>query len=220
MMRVANIRGPLVFRKGAINNEATPAIGIAYLSAYLKAAGHDVVLVDAVAEGLNEVWPHPDFPDFACQGLTYDETLDRIPDDARVLVFSIMFSGEWPVQRELIRAARERFPDALLVAGGEHVSALTEYVLRDCLALDVCVQGEGERTLLALVEAFEQGRSVTDIPGACFLDNEGRFTLAAEQPRIREIDNLPGRIGRTVIWRNSGTPENPSAHRPNATCRF
>src|SRR5712692_5146976 len=131
-MRVALVRAPIVSTARAVNNEATPCVAFAYLGAHLQAKGYRVQIVDAIAEALNRVWPVAEFPGYQCHGLTFDEIIERIPHDTGVIGFSTMFSGEWPIVRSLIRAVRQRFPDALLVAGGEHVTALTEYSLRDC----------------------------------------------------------------------------------------
>ena len=42
------VRAPIVSKIGNINNEATPAIGFAYLSGYLRRLGYDPLLVDAI----------------------------------------------------------------------------------------------------------------------------------------------------------------------------
>jgi radical SAM superfamily enzyme YgiQ (UPF0313 family) len=190
-MKIAFIRGPVVARENAINNEATPSIGMAYLTAYSKRAGHEVHFIDAVAEGLNRVWTPDEFPGFACQGLTFAETIDRIPADVDVLAFSIMFSGEWPVHRNLIRKARERFPDVLIVAGGEHITALTEYSLRDCHAIDLCVRGEGEYTMAKVLDRHGAKAGFADLPGVCYLNDKSRFAEVSSGARIRDIDSLP-----------------------------
>ncbi|MDP7111898.1 MAG: cobalamin-dependent protein, partial [Myxococcota bacterium] len=99
-----------------------------------------------------------------------EETLDRVPQRSGVLAFSAMFSSDWLVVRKLINEARKRFPEALFVAGGEHVTALGEYVLRDCPALDVCVRGEGERKFLDLLEAWTRDGDYSGVSGISYLD--------------------------------------------------
>ena len=42
------VRAPIVSKIGSVNNEATPAIGFAYLSGYLKKFGYEPVFVDAI----------------------------------------------------------------------------------------------------------------------------------------------------------------------------
>ena len=119
------VRGPVVFTKGSINNEAVPQLGLAYISGYLRAKGYKTTLIDASAEGLGKISPLKEYPGYSCQGLSPSEVISRIPKQTRVIGFTSMFSGEWPVLRDLIIQTRESFPEALIVAGGEHITALT-----------------------------------------------------------------------------------------------
>jgi anaerobic magnesium-protoporphyrin IX monomethyl ester cyclase len=188
---VVFVRGPIVFADGSINNEATPCIAFAYLSAYLKRFGYPVAIVDSIGEGLNRVWPLEKYPGFSCHGLTFEETVARIPKEADVIAFSGMFSGEWPVIRDLITRVRGAFPKALLVAGGEHVTAMSEYSLRDCPALDVCVRGEGEHTFYELLEAYSEKKDFSMVEGISYLDAQGSYRENGGLPRIREPETIP-----------------------------
>lgn len=190
-LRVVLVRGPIVYGYGAVNNEATPVIAYAYISAYLRKKGYEAVVVDAIGEGLNRTWPLKKYPGFNCQGLTFAEIVARIPTDSDVIGFSGMFSGEWPVMRDLIVELRKHFPKALFVAGGEHVTALSEYSLRDCPALDVCVRGEGEHIFYELLESYSESGSFTNVDGIGYLDEEGVYHENGGLPRIREIDEIP-----------------------------
>ncbi|HBH01299.1 MAG: radical SAM protein [Candidatus Rokubacteria bacterium RBG_16_73_20] len=190
-LRVTLVRGPIVSTARSVNNEATPCIGLAYVSAYARAHGYAPTIVDAIGEGLNCYWAVPAHRGYVCQGLTVEEILARIPRDTDVIGFSAMFSGEWPVQRELIAATRREFPKAVIVAGGEHITALPEYSLHDCPALDVCVRGEGEHTFLELLECLSEGRDLGTVNGIAYLDGDGRFRANDHMPRIRELARIP-----------------------------
>lgn len=190
-VRVALVRGPIVSTTGAVNNEATPCLGFAYVAGYAKAHGYSCEIVDAIGEGLSRFWPLEDFPGYQCQGLTFEEVLDRIPAGAEVIGVSAMFSGEWPVLRLLIQRIRERHPEALIVAGGEHITALTEYSLRDCPGLDLCVRGEGEHTFFETLETYRTGGDYGRVNGLGFLDDEGRYVEVGGLPRIRAVDDIP-----------------------------
>ena len=188
---VTFVRGPIVSTTRAFNNEATPCIAFAYLSAYIAQYGYDYTVIDAIAEGLNQTWPLPSRPGFQCRGLTYEEILERIPSGTGVIAFSAMFSGEWPAMRDLILSARERHPDALFVAGGEHITALAEFSLRDCPAIDVAVCGEGELIFYELIEAYRTGNDFSQVSGVAYLDADDRFVHVNGLPRIRDIDAIP-----------------------------
>ncbi len=187
---VALVRAPLLSRVGALNNEAVPHIGLAYLAGAVRAAGHAITIVDGIAEGLNSVHPWPGHTGFQLQGITLDDLVARIPVSAEVIGFTSMFSAEWVLLRELIGKVRARFPQALLVAGGEHFTALPAFSLNDCPALDVIVKGEGEATLLRLIEAWQSG-DLSDIDGICLRDADGTFRDNGALPRIREPDTIP-----------------------------
>lgn len=189
--KVALVRGPIVSTTAAFNNEATPAIGFAYIAAYIAAKKYTVEIVDAIGEGLNKFWNLEDHPGYHCQGLTFDQILARIPNDTDVIGISAMFSGEWPVTRALAVRIRTAFPKALIVAGGEHITALTEYSLRDCPAIDLCVRGEGEHTFFEVLEAKQSATPLADIAGVAFLDDTGAYVSTGNLPRIREVDAIP-----------------------------
>jgi len=188
---VALLRGPIVSTLNAFNNEATPAIGLAYIAGYLVKRGYSPVIVDAVGEGLNTTWHPRGIDGYQCQGLTIEETVAMVPDGVRVIGFSTMFSGEWPIHRRLIAAVRARFPDAYLVAGGEHATALAEYSLRDCPALDAVALGEGEHIFCEIVEAVRLGRDPAGLAGVCTLGENGTFRDGIGLTRIRDLDNIP-----------------------------
>lgn len=185
------VRGPIVSTVKAVNNESTPCIGFAYIAAYIKRHGYEVAIVDAIGEGLNQCWELHRYPGYIGHGLQFDEIIERIPTDTDVIGFSAMFSGEWPIQRDLITEVRRKFPTPKFVAWGEHITALPEYSLRDCPALDVCVRGEGEHAFCELLECLRQGDDYTKVNGIGYLGADKNFILNQNQPRIREVDHIP-----------------------------
>jgi anaerobic magnesium-protoporphyrin IX monomethyl ester cyclase len=188
---VALVRGPIVSTMSALNNEATPTIAYAYIAAYLKNQGYDPIIIDAIGAGLNEMWSLEAYPGYQCQGLSYEQIISRIPAETEVIGISAMFSGEWPVARDLIKLIRKAFPNSVIVAGGEHTTALTEYSLRDCAELDFCVRGEGERVFADLLDCIAEGGDPTKVAGIGYLDEFGNYHENGGLPRIREIDDIP-----------------------------
>lgn len=105
---VALVRGPILSTHAAFNNEATPAIGLAFISGYLKKHGYNPVIVDAVGEGLNVTWQPEGIDGYQCQGTTIENTVAMIPDHVRVIGFSTMFSGLYGSVSGWPRAASTR----------------------------------------------------------------------------------------------------------------
>src|SRR5256884_726267 len=108
--RVALVRGPIVSTARSVNNEATPCIGLAYVSAYARAHGYAPTIVDAIGEGLGRYRPLPAHPGYVCQGLTVEDVLARIPRDTGVIGFSAVFSGEGARPRGAVDPERPRVP--------------------------------------------------------------------------------------------------------------
>jgi len=188
---IAFVRGPIVASVGAINNEAVPSISLAYLSGAIKQAGYEVSWTDAIGQGLGQYWPITNFPGYQCQGLTLEEIVVDIPEHTGVIAINAMFSGEWPLTRKLLQLLRARFPNALIVAGGEHITAMTEFCLRESGDLNVCVRGEGERVLVDLLNALDTGTDINEIDGIAYLNNDGEYCENVGLTRIRNLETLP-----------------------------
>lgn len=188
---VVLLRPPLMFAEGAIGNEIVPCIGLAYINGYLRQYGYEPILVDGQGDGHNRVQPLASYPGYQIQGLGLEEIFAQIPDEVEIFGVTAMFSAEWPLARDLINELKRRFPHAVTIAGGEHITATAEYSLRDCRGLDYAVCGEGEHVFLELCERIAAGESASGIPGVAHLDPEGRFVQESGVSRIRNIDVIP-----------------------------
>lgn len=189
-LNVVLLRGPIVSTTGALNNEAVPAIGLAYIAGYLHARGVEAQIVDSIGEGINRVWPVQGFDGYQCQGLTFEETFARIPQNVDVIGVSVMFSGEWPIQRLFLNTLRKRFPNAKIIAGGEHITALTELSLREAPAIDYCVRGEGEQTFFELLCKIADNSDPGETNAIAFLDDAGTYQESENLTRIKDIDHI------------------------------
>jgi len=189
--KVVLVRPPLMFASGSVGNYIVPSIGLAYVNGYLRKHGYSPFLVDGQADGLNNVTALSEYPGYYIQGLTFQEMYDRIPADVEILGVSAMFSTDWPLVRDLINGLKARFPAVIIIAGGEHVSAIPEYALRDCAGLDYCVRGEGEHVFYELCERVSAGATVEGVPGIAYLDKKGNFIQSSDVTRIRNIDAIP-----------------------------
>lgn len=178
----------MVSSVGTWSSPVTPPLGIAYLAAMLLKHGHDVECIDAIAEKVDQIIQEGNY---VVQGLTIEETVDRIPAETNCIGVSCMFSQDWLFFRRLLTSIRERFPNALLIIGGEHVTALPEFCLRDCPAVDLCVLGEGEETLVDVVNRMDDETALYQAPGIAYLDDNDTYVLSAPRARIKEVDEIP-----------------------------
>ncbi|HVN64005.1 MAG TPA: radical SAM protein [Candidatus Binataceae bacterium] len=190
MAKVALIRPPALMPEGRVGTWViTPPIATAYLAGSLRAAGHKPVVVDAMGEAPFHRTVCFDNRAVAV-GLPIDEIVARIPSDTEVIGVSCMFSQDWPYLRRILEAIRRRFPKTLIVAGGEHITALPLYTLETCSEIDLCVLGEGEEAIVEIADRVNAQRDLADLKGiAVRLD--GRPVLTSPRTRIRNVDAIP-----------------------------
>lgn len=143
----------------------TPPLGLGYLSAYLKKAGHKVKIID----GLN-------------LSLGNDEIARRCQGAG--LVGVQILSDFYPETEDLAKKLKER--GLRVVIGGPHVSSLFVQALADTGA-DYAIAGEGEETLLELAEALENNRPAEGISGLLTAAGKG----LKKRDFIEDLDSLP-----------------------------
>lgn len=186
-MRTLLVNPPFTIHRRYLRHAHTFPVGIASLAGSLRAAGHEVGVIDAAAGG----WSRPRrFGEYAHVGLEEAELARRIRDFAPDLVgVSAPFSTQAYNAVAAGRLAREAAPDATLVCGGAHVTALPHTLPAD--AFDYLVTGEGELALTELAARLPLGAGAELPRGVrrCGAGSPGPVTLA-EPPRM-EVLPLP-----------------------------
>lgn len=160
-------------------------LGLAYIAALLRDSGIQVAILDCYGEDRYHFRPSTD-PAWQELGLSDDEIMARIETFNPDLVgIAIPFSCQHYVAITIARLIKERFPDVIIAAGGNHVSAVPEEI--DRTLFDYLIIGEGEQTLLALITALERNEPVDNIPGVF-----SRSTTKYEcSPHNEHLDDLP-----------------------------
>jgi anaerobic magnesium-protoporphyrin IX monomethyl ester cyclase len=179
-----------VISKNSYSSPMTPPIGPAYLASILESAGYKSNVIDGVGEDLMKI-RRSNCGRFNLQGLSEGEIISRIDPSAKILGISMMFSQEWVLHRQLIKAIKTKFPKIIIVAGGEHVTALPQFILRDCPEINYIISGEGELSLLNLVHHLFYNGDLTTISGLAYLDENKRFINSSSAKRFSNIDSIP-----------------------------
>jgi radical SAM superfamily enzyme YgiQ (UPF0313 family) len=189
---VTLVRPPfIVSPRALVGSAASPSLALAMLGAVCLEQGYGVTAIDAVGERLHHYRPIPGSKYFT-HGLNAAEIINRIPSTTDLIGITCMFSNEWFHHRTIVDDIHAAFPQVPIVMGGEHVTAAAEYVLKCCPGVRACVLGEGEETLLELIDALRAGRSLKNVAGIFFRDQvTGEVVRTAPRKRMREIDRLP-----------------------------
>jgi radical SAM superfamily enzyme YgiQ (UPF0313 family) len=187
--RVTLLRLPVIFSANSYSTPVTLPIGIAYIASYIRKHGFDVQVLDSVGMNIDRI-VFSECRKYKIQGESIDKIISDIHPESKVLGITIMFSQEWPFVRDIIKKIKRGRPDCLVVVGGEHVTAMTEYSLRDCPQIDYAIKGEGEIPFLELCKnAFLDHSSMENLPGVCFL-KENQY-VENDSCRIKEITSIP-----------------------------
>lgn len=165
----------------------TLPLGVAYLASSVREAGHRIQVIDAVGEAVDHVLERGRI---CWIGLENHEIVERIAPDTDLIGVSNMFSHNWPLVRELLPMLREAFPDTPILVGGESATSIPEIVLRDSPA-DAIVVGEGEETLLELIDVYSGGGRIEEVEGIVYRGADGAPHHTPRRGRIRSIDEIP-----------------------------
>jgi anaerobic magnesium-protoporphyrin IX monomethyl ester cyclase len=138
------------------------------LAGPLQEAGYEVQLVDARVEA------------------GYWKKIDELLPSAVALGLSCMTGRQIRDAIKLAAAVKQARPDLPIIWGGYHPTLMPQQTLRERY-VDVVVRGQGQRTLLEVVQRLDEGRSLEGLLGISFKDsgvpvhNEARVLEGLEQ---------------------------------------
>jgi radical SAM superfamily enzyme YgiQ (UPF0313 family) len=160
-------------------------LGISYLSACLKEAGHETVgFFDPML--CNEGAIHSKF--LARLLDMEDYVVDEIlASDIDLMAFSVV-TGNFIRARRIAGKLKAR-RDILTVFGGIHCCSAPELVIEET-EVDYMVVGEGEYALVDLANHIENGQDGLTIPNV-WHKVDGQVHQGAVRPTIDDLDSLP-----------------------------
>lgn len=149
-----------------------PAVGIAYIAAYLLSHGMDCNVLDAK---------------LARQSL--QQTIDSIIEqNPRILGLTAM-THMVVTAHKIAAAVKQQCPETVIVLGGFHATFLPERTLQEFAHFDYIISGEGEIAFHKLCAALLDGTDPIDIPGlACRRDGQIRSNGRGET--VDDLDEL------------------------------
>ncbi len=145
-------------------------LGLGYIAASLEQAGHEVEIIDLNVRRIG------------------DNKLRKKVAAADIIGITGMIT-EYETLLGLVDSVKKANPGARVVLGGPLVTALPRKLLQESAA-DFAVLGEGEKTIVALVSALENGEDVGGIRGIVFRADD-RITVTEPAEPIADMDTIP-----------------------------
>jgi radical SAM superfamily enzyme YgiQ (UPF0313 family) len=199
-MNVCLIRPPALIDVEGFAIDPVPPIGLAYIASAIFEAGHHVQVIDAIGESPRQYNPtkfklnltHEYKTDrLYTNGLSNDEIIANIEDETQVIGISCMFSNNWLADRALIADVKKAFPDSIIIAGGESISAKPELWMEQAQGLEICVLGEGEETIVDLLDCLEHKGDLNLVQGIAYTyGNNGQVIHTPRRVRIKDINQI------------------------------
>lgn len=163
------------------------SLGLMYIAAVLEREGHPVEILDC---RVADVPPQREggalFVGMPWRDIGA-EIARRQPDIVGITNWA---SNQIEATVRVARIAKENNGRVLTVVGGTHPTAAPLELLSEEPSVDVVVVGEGENTMLDIVNRWQAGQAITDIPGTAHRRN-GEVVLNPARPFITDLDELP-----------------------------
>jgi len=146
-------------------------VGTLSVAASLQKAGHEV-------EFLNGAF------------LSNIEILQAVKTSAPDFIGLYSTTFGWPKAKKTAQELKTILPDVFITVGGPYPIALQDQCLKDCMWIDAVVTGEGEITVVAMVEKLADGKTLDGIRGVAYR-NDTSIITTQPQTLISDLDALP-----------------------------
>lgn len=151
----------------------TPPLGISYLGAAAKKAGHQVKLIDMR---------------LSSSRMNYFKKTFRSFKPHLVGVSATSFA--YPGAKEVFAVTKQLSSRTLTILGGPHAAIVGNLLIKD-KNLDMLAIGEGEELIVELLEYLAKKKNFRGIKGLVFKDKRGRVITNPPRPFNRKLDALP-----------------------------
>ncbi|MFC2142655.1 B12-binding domain-containing radical SAM protein [Acidobacteriota bacterium] len=162
-----------VYAKYSAGAPCLPPLGLCYLAAVLEQNGHEVRIVDCVAERL--------FP---------SDLNPRIEEFRPEVVGVTSTTVSYEAAKKVLEVVKGTDGGVTTILGGAHMSSLPRETMEECGHVDIGVFGEGEYTLLEILERLVQRQPVEGLAGTIVRAGPG---LQEGEPRgpHKNLDDIP-----------------------------
>lgn len=146
---------------------------LVYLAGAARAAGYEAAIYDAMTKFVG-----------------YPEIEKKIREFKPDFVAVSVITCTAPDAVEVIELAKRIDPKIRTIFGGVHASFMYDELFSQTTALDYVIRGEGERTIVELLDAATKGGDLESVNGIVFRKN-GFLEVTAGRPLLENFDNQP-----------------------------
>lgn len=141
----SNVYG--IYKSIPRDREVRPPLGLLYLASALESIGCNIAIIDGEPELLST-----------------EEIVRKVKLSSPDFVGVTATTPEFHIAEEIIRNIKKYDSNITTIAGGAHVSVLPEESLKDCPDIDYIVVGEGEKSIVKIVNEQPKQRIISSPP--------------------------------------------------------
>jgi len=153
-------------------SQASFPMGLMYVSAVIQSKGHQVEVIDMDSTNLS---------------------VEALVQELRNRDYDFLCTGgmitAWNFIRFLVECVKEMKPHVKVIVGGGVITSTPRSLLTVTKA-DVGVVGEGEDTIVDLIDAYLNGRPLSDVSGIAYRQGS-EILQTPKRSFIRDLDRLP-----------------------------
>ncbi len=151
----------------------TPPLGLAYLAAVLEAKNHKVIILDGWVQNITNEFLKKTIADFA-------------PALIGLTGLTVNIKGVFAMAEEI----KKEFPQIPIIFGGPHASMAPAGTLKEVSAIDMVCVGEGEDTIMDVVDYLSGKKDLENIPGIYYRQSD-KIICTGLRELIKDINILP-----------------------------
>ena len=190
-MNILLIKHPTTHFKNTAPPVSGIPLGLGYLAACLRRAGHNVQIYDAIVEAHEQRWGFWETKTTLRMGATWDEVKSSIckinPD---VVGISCQYTSQALNAIKTAQIIKEVNRNIKVIVGGPHATVMPSAFLNKDNFVDYVVVGEGELTIVELLEHIDGRRDIKTIKGLAYF-KDGEIVFNEERGFVENIDSIP-----------------------------
>jgi len=161
-----------------------PPLGLLYIGRILEDEGHNVELIDFLAErypmrSLNKELSTTDAVGISVFSSSYEETMQ-----------GGRFTYPYKESAKIAKYIKEIESDIPIIIGGPHCSIQPKKSLDEIPSADISVEGDGENSIKKIAESIEGSKNLSDVQGIYYRKNN---VIKRGKPAkiIQDLDSIP-----------------------------
>jgi len=190
-MNILLIRHPTTHFKHTAPPVSGLPLGLLYIAAAIRQAGHNVQLYDAIVGADEKRWGYKESDNICGMGAAESEigeVIEEIKPD--VIGIGNQYSSQAGNALRVAKVARKVNRKIKVIVGGPHASVMPSTFFGPDSPVDYAVMGEGEITVVELLNALDSRQDIQAVKGVAYLD-EGKLIINEKRDFIESLDTIP-----------------------------